>query len=91
MTLVVLRRRETRRAEIVERKNLPVADDVLIVDQVVQRQVGHRLGGLRVGEVDVERHLVRQSVQVEQLALDRRIDGPERHAGPHAHLAVGPV
>ena len=40
---VVAQRRHARRAEIVERKNLPVAVDVLIVDQVVQRQFGYVL------------------------------------------------
>ena len=32
---------------------------------------------------------MRQPVQVQQLTLDRRIHGKERHAGPHADLAVG--
>ena len=30
-------------------------------------------------------------MHVEQIALDRRIDGPDRHARPHAEDAVRPI
>ena len=43
------------------------------------------------GELGLENHLVRYSVDVEQLAFDRGIDERNRQTRPHPGLPVRPV
>ena len=75
------------RAEVIGGQKLAVADDRLIVDQVIERELVHVLRRFSDRGIDVERHLVGQPVHVQQIALDIRIDRPERHAASYAQGA----
>ena len=62
----------------------------VIVERIIQRELADVLAGIGVVEIRYERHFVGQAVQIEQHALDRGMDFPERQTGSHARLTVEP-
>ena len=75
----------------IDAEPLPFGLDRIVVQRIVKRQLVEVLTRIGEGELGLENHLVRYSVDVEQLAFDRGIDGPDRQTRPHAGLPVGPV
>ena len=65
--------------------------DRIVVQRIVERQQIKILIGIGKGELGLENHLVRNAVDVEQIALDRRIDRPDRQTRPHAGLSISAV
>ena len=66
--------RWNRPAEVIDNKTLPFGLDRIVVQRIVQRQRIKILIGIGKGEFGLENHLVCYSVDVEHVALDRRID-----------------